>query len=109
MVVFGLDKDFLFKSVLGHCAMWNILIWLFFILFSGGLSSDSPIPTYNPGLGSSLETAPQIHAMRLDDSLNSYTVSKIGEKFKFDQNSKRIHENLVKLKQYKFYVSLHGK
>ena len=88
---------------------FNLILIFFFFLFSGGLSSDSPIPTYNPGLGSSLETAPQIHAMRLDDSLNSYTVSKIGEKFKFDQNSKRIHENLVKLKQYKFYVSLHGK
>ena len=82
----------MFKSVLGHCAMWNILIWLFFILFSGGLSSDSPIPTYNPGLGSSLETAPQIHAMRLDDSLNSYTVSKNGGKFKFNQNSKINHK-----------------
>ena len=40
----------------------------------GGLSSDSPIPTYNPGLGSSFENAPKI--MRLDDTLNSYTVSR---------------------------------
>ena len=44
------------------------------LYISGGLSSDSPIPTYNPGLGSSLENAPKI--MRLDDSLNSYTVSR---------------------------------
>lgn len=90
MVVFGLAKDFLFKPVLGHCSVkyFNLILTFFFILFSGGLSSDSPIPTYNPGLGSSLETAPQIHTMRLDDSLNSYTVSKNGGKFKFDQNSK---------------------
>ena len=26
MVVFGLDKDLLFKSVLGHCVMWLSMI-----------------------------------------------------------------------------------
>ena len=42
----------------------------------GGLSSDSPIPTYNPGLGSSLESAPRILRLGQDQDAYSYTISR---------------------------------
>ena len=40
----------------------------------GGMSSDSPIPTYNPGLGSSFDEKPKI--MKLDEDTFSYTISR---------------------------------